>query len=345
MDTPPPDYSKKLSNIKKKSRIDTKATVEKKLTTLTQTNNECFRTKASSLRGPSRTSEDALAVQSSRAFLSSTSLSSESTSTSTVSHKAATCITISEDVFKNRISKLKSHVWDSFTKRDATTAQCQICMKTLKHSGNTTNLMQHLARKHPIAKFKNTSIDTGSKQKAVSYLDTVASKRKRLSENEDSPSKNADTEIQKNVQRPMKPVVGSDQQIDNVFRRAHSFADGGTSSNNITNAILYVLAIDNCPLSTVENEGFRTLMKMTAPRYKIPSRRIIARYMDDKYEYLHGMFKREITQVTALTLTCDIWSDISNRGYLGITVHYLHDNKMNSGCLGVLPLEESHTAH
>lgn len=57
------------------------------------------------------------------------------------------------------------------------------------------------------------------------------------------------------------------------------------------------------------------------------------------------MFKCEIAQVTALTLTCDIWSDISNRGYLGITVHYLHDNKMNSGCLGVLPLEESHTAH
>lgn len=58
MDTPPPDYSKKLSNIKEKSRVDTKATVGKKLTTLTQTNNECFRTKASSLRGPSRTSED-----------------------------------------------------------------------------------------------------------------------------------------------------------------------------------------------------------------------------------------------------------------------------------------------
>lgn len=106
-----------------------------------------------------------------------------------------------------------------------------------------------------------------------------------------------------------------------------------------------MLATDNCPLSTVENEGFCTLMKTIAPRYKIPSRRTITRYMDDKYEHLHGMFKREIAQVTTLTLTCDIWFDISNRGYLGITVHYLHNNKMKSGCLGVLPLEESHTAH
>lgn len=44
-----------------------------------------------------------------------------------------------------------------------------------------------------------------------------------------------------------------------------------------------MLAIENSPLSTVENEGFRTLMKTTAPRYKIPSKRTIARYMDDKY--------------------------------------------------------------
>lgn len=40
--------------------------------------------------------------------------------------------------------------------------------------------------------------------------------------------------------------------------------------------------------------------------YKIPSRRTITRYMDDKYEHLYGMFKREIAQVTTLTLTCDI---------------------------------------
>lgn len=84
-----------------------------------------------------------------------------------------------------------------------------------------------------------------------------------------------------------------------------------------------MLATDNCPLSTIENEGFRTLMKTIALRYKIPSRRTITRYIYYKYEHLHGMFKREIAQVTTLTLTCDIWSDISNRGYLGITVHYL----------------------
>lgn len=91
--------------------------------------------------------------------------------------------------------KLKSHVWDSFKKIDATTARCKICTKTFKHGGNTTNLTQHLCRKHPIK--KDTFIATGSKQKIIS--DTVINKKRR-SENEDS-SKTA--EIQRNVLRPV----------------------------------------------------------------------------------------------------------------------------------------------
>ena len=57
---------------------------------------------------------------------------------------------------------------------------------------------------------------------------------------------------------------------------------------------------DNCPLVTVENIGFCALMKATASRYKIPSRRTITRLMDDKYEHLHEIFKREIARATEL---------------------------------------------
>ena len=41
-------------------------------------------------------------------------------------------------------------------------------------------------------------------------------------------------------------------------------------------------------------------MKATASRYKIPSRRTITRLMDDKYEHLHEIFKREIARATEL---------------------------------------------
>lgn len=86
-------------------------------------------------------------------------------------------------------------------------------------------------------------------------------------------------------------------------------------------------------------------MKSAVLRYNVPSRRTITRLMDDKYEHLQCIFKREIAHVTALTLTCDMWSDLSNRGHLGVTMHYLSGNGMKSGCLGLglFPLEQSHT--
>lgn len=238
---------------------------------LTQINNEqCFKN-AKSFHGPLRTS----ALFSQSPAPSSITLLSADAESSTSAVKGATCITMLENIVKNRTSK-KSHVWDNFTKKDARTAQCQICMKILKHGGNTTNLMQHLTRMHPTTRqLSNKFIVTGSKEKEFhSDSDIMARKRKKVSESQDKSSENTNV---KSVS------VSSDQKIDHVFRQAHSFADGGTSFKNITNAILYMLATDYCPLSTVENEGFRNLMKTLAPRYKIPSRRSITRYMDDKY--------------------------------------------------------------
>lgn len=42
----------------------------------------------------------------------------------------------------------KSLVWKYFNKKDHTSAACILCNKILKHGGNTTNLKQHLQRKH-----------------------------------------------------------------------------------------------------------------------------------------------------------------------------------------------------
>jgi len=44
--------------------------------------------------------------------------------------------------------KIKSPVWNYFVKQDSIIARCKLCTKLFKHTGNTTNLMQHLNRKH-----------------------------------------------------------------------------------------------------------------------------------------------------------------------------------------------------
>ncbi|TGZ38549.1 Uncharacterized protein DBV15_12606 [Temnothorax longispinosus] len=122
-------------------------------------------------------------------------------------------------------------------------------------------------------------------------------------------------------------------------------SDGGLSAAKITNAILFMIAADNCPLSIVENRGFRALMKTTSPLYNIPSRKTITKDIELKYHQMKNAFRDNITATTTHTLTCDIWTDTSNQSYLGITDHYLTTElEIKNGCLAVLPLSERHTA-
>ena len=54
-------------------------------------------------------------------------------------------------VLPNREMAGRSSVWESFNKvDDGTSAKCKICEKKLKYNGSTTtNLREHLSRKHP----------------------------------------------------------------------------------------------------------------------------------------------------------------------------------------------------
>lgn len=56
----------------------------------------------------------------------------------------------SDGAKENRIKDQKSIVWNYFKKEDNVSARCKLCTKILKHSGNTTNLMQHLKRMHEL---------------------------------------------------------------------------------------------------------------------------------------------------------------------------------------------------
>jgi len=40
----------------------------------------------------------------------------------------------------------------------------------------------------------------------------------------------------------------------------------------------------------------------------------------------------------------DIWTDIHTQSYLGVTVHFEINNKLASGLLGVIDLQERHTS-
>ncbi|KAG5339161.1 ZBED1 protein, partial [Acromyrmex charruanus] len=77
-----------------------------------------------------------------------------------------------------------------------------------------------------------------------------------------------------------------------------------------------------------ENDGFNLLMKTVSLLYNLPSRKTITKMIKTRYDVLK-----------------DIWTDISNQSYLGITMHYQSmDLTMKSVCVGVFPLDAHHTA-
>lgn len=108
---------------------------------------------------------------------------------------------------------------------------------------------------------------------------------------------------------------------------------------------MFMIAKDNLPLSIVDNEGFQRLMKLVTPLYTVPSRKTITKLLDAKYKVLKSKFINNIQKASSFTLTCDIWTDVSNKSYLGVTIHYLKTEiLLTKGIIGVIPLESNHTA-
>lgn len=61
------------------------------------------------------------------------------------------------------------------------------------------------------------------------------------------------------------------------------FLEGGSKTIAITDALIYMFAKDNMPLSTTEKPGFVHFMRKVAPMYKVPSRKIVTKLVKSKY--------------------------------------------------------------
>ena len=123
-------------------------------------------------------------------------------------------------------------------------------------------------------------------------------------------------------------------------------ADGGSMSEKITNTILFMICKDMIPVSIVELEGFRALLKLTVPLYKTPSKKTMTRRLEARYNIMKTDFIKTLETVPHYCVTADNWTDCSNQSYMGLTIHYLDSSllKMKSGFLGCFPLNDRHTA-
>ncbi|XP_066590479.1 zinc finger BED domain-containing protein 4-like [Prorops nasuta] len=130
-----------------------------------------------------------------------------------------------------------------------------------------------------------------------------------------------------------------------MLLRQNSFQEGGKKAVDITNNLVFMLAKDNMPFLTVEKEGFRRFMKIVSPLYKIPSRNSITSLMEEKYNVLSSAMKLKLSGVEHISLTTDIWTDpLNTKAYLGLTAHFINNNKHKSVMIGVTELSERHSS-
>jgi len=82
-----------------------------------------------------------------------------------------------------------------------------------------------------------------------------------------------------------------------------------------------------------------------APLYKAPCKKTITNMMENKYELLSSLMKSKLSVVKHLSLTTDIWTDTLNtKSFLRLTCHFILDNEYKSIAIGVMELDERHTA-
>ncbi|XP_036320331.1 zinc finger BED domain-containing protein 4-like [Rhagoletis pomonella] len=261
-------------------------------------------------------------------------------------------------------NKLKSRIWNYFTKIGDREAVCKICNKNLKTPGNTTNLRGHLDKVHsqqwensevPSKKTKRVitdfiGIDAATPETSVlNKVDLPSTSNSRVNGNSSTSSESV-RGTQNSVASTSSSTVthsfnkSAQPSVDDFISNIKSItAQDGAKSKKITDAIANFIIMDNRPFSTVKGKGFSQLMREVCPLYKMPSRETIKSRIHDKYEEMSNLFKTYIKNAENYCITYYIWTEpMQNKSFLGVTIHFLDKFKLLSGTLGIFEMTEGH---
>lgn len=107
-----------------------------------------------------------------------------------------------------------------------------------------------------------------------------------------------------------------------------------------------MIAKDLQPVSIVEDEGFRNLVKILDPRYRIPSRKQLMKEKIPKlYEECHSRVKKAVDGANSVVLTTDIWTSRATEAYLTVSCHIIDENwQMQAYVLQTCSFQGQHNA-
>lgn len=109
-------------------------------------------------------------------------------------------------------------------------------------------------------------------------------------------------------------------------------------------ALGYIICKQYLPLSFSESKGFIVFAKKAVPLWQPPGRSKVTRLVATRYDLVSTKLKDIIKNVATVSMAFDYWTEEHTKtSYLGATVHYLEDNKMQSAVLNLLEMDKAHT--
>ena len=200
-----------------------------------------------------------------------------------------------------------------FTSVSTTEASCKNCQKRIKFSVKaTSNLITHLKRCSPSLH--------------AQYVDRRSRNQLEI--------KSADSCYQ--------------QRIKSFFQVAtcQRFTSSDATQKALTKALIKSIACDQLPLSIVESESFRNLLLLAEPKFVIPSRSTIRNsLMPAITQQMEEEMRCEMSSLSHVYLTIDLWTNRNMTSFLGITVHFIDaDWNLRSFILAADSFPGKHTA-
>lgn len=188
--------------------------------------------------------------------------------------------------------------------------QCQVCKQEYRHSGNTSNLNDHLKRKHSDKLIKLTG-----------------------NENE---SENIQEEI---------PTKKSKQSIKNYINRNNMYGKNSKIKKQLDKLYVETIATGMLPFKTSEHKGSQKFINTIDNKYELSNRHTLKNSLIPMYyDEIKNKLTMAISQRKHFAITTDMWTSSSNEGILAVTCHFIQNAKIKLPLLKVIKIEGHHTA-
>ena len=113
--------------------------------------------------------------------------------------------------------------------------------------------------------------------------------------------------------------------IEESFGKMMPLVHSSTRWKKLTSAVCQFLARDLVPIDTVNDTGFRNMLKVFEPRYTLPDRTTFSRhYLPSLYQKQKAIVSEQMASgLKYFSITTDCWTSRAQHSFMRLTVHYI----------------------